>query len=79
MTSEYLFGIGTFIVFALIAILYLRRNEKDLTNRTPDSILNEVEVLMAYGKKEDAVRLLKIAKTKFPENTAIDNRLTELE
>jgi hypothetical protein len=78
MTRELLLGLGTVIVAALLAILFFRRHKKDVSDRSPKLILNEVEVLMAYGRKKDAVSLLEEATQKYPQNREIAEKLIEL-
>ncbi len=80
MTTEYLSEIGLLITIALIiAVLYFSMRTKDVKNRTPDSILNEVEVLMAYGKHKDAAELLRMATAEFPGKSKLSEKLSELE
>ena len=79
MSIEYLIAIGIFGAIAVFSMLYLRRLKTGVSNRTPDTILNEVEVLLAYGKNKPAVELLREAVKEYPGNQQLSAKLTELE
>ncbi len=79
MTIEYLIAIGIFAAIAIFSMLYLRRLKTGVSNRTPDTILNEVEVLLAYSKNKHAVELLREAIKEYPRDQRLNAKLTELE
>ena len=78
MRLDYLFGLGAVLVVGFIAIVFLARRDKDLSKRSPDSILKEVEVLLAYGRDNNAVELLEKAKAAYPDDEKITRKLADL-
>ena len=79
MTGAEISGL-IFAGLVVVAVLFsLRSRRQDLGHRSPQNILEEVEVLLAYGLYEKAIRLLREARISHPGHDEIRERLAELE
>lgn len=76
--SELVFGLGALIVIAPLVVYFPRRYIVTVADRRPESILDEVGVLTACGRIEEAIALLEKARARFPGNAEISSRLSRL-
>lgn len=67
-----------FLVVGKIALVKLMASSGN-TASTPESVLKEVEIFLAYGKKEDAIACLVSALDAFPAHAALTDKLKELQ
>ena len=73
------FVFGALIVIALAVLVFRLAVSRDRPIATPEQVLGEVDILLAYGRKDRAVRALKSAIQRYPEMQALRMKLREVE
>ena len=78
MTSSdyFIYGVLALVVIAVVAYYYL--SKKPSAPQTPDLMLGEAEIFLAYGRKHQAVEHLEKARILFPDSAEIRDKLREL-
>ena len=71
--------IGAIVLVALIVLVFKGGKGGTQKHETADSILEEAEILLAYEKKADAIKILNEGKHLFPGEDRITKKLNELE
>lgn len=66
-----------FIVFGKIALVKIMANSSKAA-LTPQTVLEEVEIFLAYGKKDDAIQRLRSGLEHFPDHADLSARLNDL-
>ena len=79
-------GSWTFVAVAIAYLVALRivsdllaRRVTSPRDRTPEQVLGEVEILLAYGRRKRAIRELRVAVSKYPEVISLHAKLREIE
>ena len=78
-TKLAIIGLGVAIAFVLLMLLRIWQNSRTAAGRTPESILEEVDVLLVYDAKRQAIELLRQARLEHPDDDRIRHKLAELD
>ena len=70
---------GTMLVVLVVVVIYYFRPKKSRAPQSPELVLGEVEIFLAYGRKRQAIELLEKGILQFPDSVEIKGKLKELE
>ena len=73
-------GILLVIVIAVVIVVFISRSgsSKPKAKPSPESVLGEAEIFIAYGRNDQAIALLEEGTQLFPESEEIKAKLKEL-